>query len=123
LVFNLGLDLPRLVVGLDRDLAARDPASSVARFLLEKPGYRQIVARIQTLSGFAYHSPHMNMMGEEFTPSDITRFINICIHGLDKTRDYLNRSLRGVIYQGAPTVDDLRDGADPDWFYPAEPAQ
>ncbi|WP_246730209.1 hypothetical protein [Nitratireductor mangrovi] len=120
-VFNLGLDLPRLVTRLDQEIASRDPALSVARFLLTAPEFRYIVARIQSLSGYAYHSPHMNMMGEEFTPSDVTRFINICIHGLDKTRDYLNRSLRGVIYQGAPTVDDLRAGADPIWFYPAEP--
>ena len=120
-VHNLGLDLPRLVVSLDSEIAQRPPSLSVARFLLDKPEYRFIISRIQTLSGYDYHSPYMNMMGEEFTPSDITRFINICIHGLDKPRDYLNRALRGVIYQGAPTVDELRGGADPHWFFPAEP--
>ena len=120
-VHNLALDLPRLVVTLDAELAARSPMMTTARFLAEKPELRSIVARVQTLSGYDYHSPHMNMMGEEFVPSDITRFINICIHGLDKPQDYLHRSLRGVIYQGAPTRDDLRNGADPDWFLPAEP--
>jgi hypothetical protein len=94
---------------------------SVARFLLSRPRFRSIVARVQTLSGLQYHSPHMNMMGEELVPCDITRLINIGIHGLDKTRDYLQRALRGVIYQGAPTVDELREGADPDWFHPPEP--
>jgi hypothetical protein len=120
-VFNLGLDLPRLIRDLERELAARPPALSVARFLLELPQYRFIVSRVQTLSGLEYHSPHMNMMGEELVPGDITRLINIGIHGLDKTRDYLQRALRGVIYQGAPTVEDLAQGADLDWFYPKEP--
>ena len=120
-VFNLGLDLPRLVRDLDWQLAARPPSLSVARYLLERPGDRFIVSRIQTLSGTEYHSPHMNMMGEELVPGDITRLINITIHGLDKTRDYLQRSLRGVIYQGAPTVDDIAAGIGGDWFYPKEP--
>jgi hypothetical protein len=122
-VHNLALDLPRLIVALDAEIASRSPSLSVARFLAQKPEFRVIVSRVQTLSGYQYHSPHMNMMGEEFVPSDITRFINICIHGLDKPRDYLHRSLRGVIYQGAPTIDELRAGADPDWFFPAEPQQ
>jgi hypothetical protein len=120
-VFNLALDLPRLVCRLDAEIAKRAPSQSVARFLLELPQYRFVVSRIQALSGLHYHSPHMNMMGETLIPCDITRLINITIHGLDKTRDYLQRALRGVIYQGAPTVEDIAAGADPDWFYPAEP--
>lgn len=120
-VFNLGLDLPRLIRALDGELAARPPSTTVARFLLERPELRFIVSRVQTLSGLAYHSPHMNMMGEDLVPSDITRLVNICIHGLDKTRDYMHRSLRGVIYQGAPTPQQIAAGADPDWYWPKEP--
>ncbi|MBC7802235.1 MAG: hypothetical protein H7Y16_00035, partial [Candidatus Parcubacteria bacterium] len=121
-VFNLGLDLPRLVRALDGAIAERPAGTSVARFLLQKPELRFIVSRVQSLSGLEYHSPHMNMMGEELVPCDITRLINIGIHGLDKTRDYMQRALRGVIYQGAPTVEDIANGADPDWFWPKEPA-
>ena len=120
-VFNLGLDLPRLIRALDTEIAQRPPVQTVARFLLECPRLRFIVARTQTLSGLRFHSPHMNMMGDELVPCDITRLINIGIHGLDKTRDYLQRALRGVIYQGAPTVDDLAAGARLDWFHPPEP--
>lgn len=120
-VFNLGLDLPRLVVALDREIAGRPASMSVARFLLECPQLRFITARVQSLSGLRYHSPHMNMMGEELVPCDITRLVNIGIHGLEKTRDYMQRALRGVIFQGAPTVEDIAAGADPDWFWPPEP--
>jgi hypothetical protein len=122
-VFNLGLDLPRLVRELDRQIAARSPSDSVATLLFQQPELRFIVSRVQTLSGLEYHSPHMNMMGEALVPSDITRLINICLHGLDKTRDYMHRALRGVIYQGAPTPQEISAGADPDWFWPAEPKQ
>src|SRR5690606_24580785 len=121
-VFNLGLDLPRLVRDLDRELGSLPADQSVARFLVAAPQYRFIISRIQTLQGRFYHSPHMNMMGESLIPCDITRFINLSLHGLDKTRDYQLRALRGVIYQGAPTVEDLATGAaDTHWFYPQEP--
>jgi len=122
-VFNLGLDLPRLIRRLDAQIARCAQSTSVARFLLECPQLRFIVARVQTLNGLRFHSPHMNMMGEELVPCDITRLINIGIHGLDKTRDYLQRALRGVIYQGAPTVEDLVRGASPYWFHPPEPVR
>ncbi len=120
---NLGLDLPRLVVALDRDLAAADPKLSTARFLLQHPKHRLIVTRVQALAGLPYHSPHADIMSEDFVPAHITRLLNVGIHGIDKARDFLNRNLRGVIFHGAPTPTDLASGsADPHWFYPAEPA-
>ncbi|VTU46517.1 hypothetical protein SRS16P3_00229 (plasmid) [Variovorax sp. SRS16] len=120
-VHNLALDLPRLVRELDEALAVLPPEMTTARFLLERPALRFIVSRVQTLDGLAYHSPQMNMMGEDLIPCDITRFINIGIHGIDKTRDYQQRALRGVMYQGAPTVEDIASGTHTDWFHPEEP--
>ena len=119
---NLGLDLPRLIIGLDRDLAASDARMSVARFLFTHPQHRLIVTRVQALAGLRYHSPQADIMSEDFVPAQITRLINVGIHGIDNTRDFLNRNLRGVIFHGAPTPDDLGSGsADPHWFYPPEP--
>ena len=34
---------------------------------------------------------------------DLVRLMNVGVHGIDKTRDFLNRNLRGVLYHGAPT--------------------
>ncbi|SFJ87210.1 hypothetical protein SAMN05216304_11743 [Bosea sp. OK403] len=120
--YNLGLDLPRLVVALDSDLATADPRLSVARFLMAYPLHRQIVIRIQALAGLPYHSPHADIMGEDFVPAHITRLLNVGIHGIDKARDFLNRNLRGVIFHGAPMPEDLASGrADRHWFYPQEP--
>jgi hypothetical protein len=119
--YNLGLDLPRLVQDLDRALADTPSATSVARFLASAPRFRSIVARVQALAGHAYHSPHMNIMSDDFIPVHIVRLMNVAIHGIDKTRDFLGRNIRGVLFHGAPTPADLIAGADPDWFYPEEP--
>ncbi|MBD3844455.1 hypothetical protein IED13_01995 [Bosea sp. SSUT16] len=119
---NLGLDLPRLIVALDRDLSQADPKTCVARFLLQHPEHRLIATRVQALAGLPYHSPHADIMSEDFVPAQITRLLNVGIHGIDKARDFLNRNLRGVIFHGAPTPADLAAGtADPHWFYPPEP--
>ena len=122
--FNLGLDLPRLVVALDADLAASDARQSVARFLVGKPHHRRIVTRVQALRGLPYHSPHADIMSEDFSPAHITRLLNGAIHGLDKTQDSMSRVLRGVLLQGAPLPDELATGtADAEWFHPAEPGR
>ncbi len=122
-VVNLGLDLPRLVVALDQDLAAAEPGLSTARFLLAHPQHRAIVTRVQALAGTGLHSPHADIMSGAFTPAHITRLLNVGIHGIDKTRDFLDRNLRGVMFHGAPLPEDIASGtADDLWFYPAEPS-
>jgi hypothetical protein len=118
---NLGLDLPRLAQALDAALSERDAREPVAHLLLARPDLRSFVARVQSLEDLAYHSPMMNMMGEDFIPIDIVGMMNIAIHGIDKTRDYLNRNLRGVLYHGAPLPDEIAAGGSDDWFWPREP--
>jgi hypothetical protein len=119
---NLGLDLPRLVQTLDGVLADCAPATSTARLLLRRPDLRAFVARVQSLDGLRYHSPMMNQMGEGFVPIDIVGLMNVAIHGIDKTRDYLNRNWRGVLYHGAPLPGEIAAGGSDTWFWPAEPA-
>ena len=119
---NLGLDLPREIQALDTALSAADPQQDSATFLLHRPALRAAVARVQSLHGLRYHSPHMNMMGENFVPIHIVRMMNVALHGIDKTRDFLNRNLRGVLFHGAPLPGELAAGADADWYYPPEPA-
>jgi len=119
---SLGLDLPRLVVALDADLAQSDARSSVASFLLAHPLHRLIATRVQALAGLAYHSPHADIMSEDFIPAHITRMLNSAVHGIDKTRDAMGRVIRGVLMQGAPLPADLANGtAEQHWFYPPEP--
>jgi hypothetical protein len=118
--FNLGLDLPRLIVALDAELAEAKPSESVARFLFRRPSYRRIATRIQALAGLPYHSPHADIMSETFIPAHITRLLNGVIHGLEKTEDTMGRVLRGVLLQGAPLPQEFTDGsADPYWYQPS----
>jgi hypothetical protein len=120
---NIGLDLPRLVRALDADLAANDPSRSVARFLLEHPQHRLVATRVQSLAGLSYHSPHADIMSEDFIPAHVIRLMNSGIHGIDKTRDFLGRFIRGVLFQGAPLPEDIASGqAAEHWFNPEEPA-
>lgn len=118
---DLGLDVCGDIQRLDTDLAAAEPGLSVARFLLAHPQHRFTVARMQSLRGLGYHTPQANINAEGFVPIDLVRLMNVGLHGVDKTRDFLSRNLRGVLYHGAPTPDDLRSGYTGIWYYPAEP--
>tara|TARA_R110000737_G_scaffold234249_5_gene247236 strand:- start:59 stop:1786 length:1728 start_codon:yes stop_codon:yes gene_type:complete len=118
---DLGLDLPSGLQALKRDLNAAPDGQSIARFLLAHPAHRLFVARVQSLSGQAFHTPLANINAADFVPIDLVRLMNVAFHGIDKTRDYLRRNLRGVLFQGAPTRDDLRAGKGARWFFPGEP--
>ncbi|TKT74696.1 hypothetical protein [Aquamicrobium sp. LC103] len=120
---DLGLDICGGVKSLMADIEAESPSMTVARFLLKHPEHRHLVARIQSLRGREYHTPRANINAEAFVPIDLVRLMNCGIHGVDKTRDFLNRNLRGVLYHGAPTRDEIRSGCAETWFYPAEPLQ
>ncbi|MFB9949200.1 hypothetical protein ACFFP0_10095 [Rhizobium puerariae] len=118
---DLGLDVCGGIQSLHADLGKVDGKLSIARFLMRHPQHRHMVARIQSLRGLGYHTPHANINAEEFVPIDLVRLMNVGFHGIDKTRDFLSRNLRGVLYHGAPTPDDLRSGYTGTWYYPAEP--
>jgi hypothetical protein len=118
---NLGLDIPSLCQALEAELAARPAEQPVSRLLMERPDLRIMVARIQGLRGLVYHAPHANIMGEDFTPAHVVRLLNASFHGIDKTRDFLDRNLRGVLLHGAPTAADIAAGEKGPWFYPSEP--
>ncbi|MGI6855259.1 hypothetical protein [Mesorhizobium sp. 1B3] len=120
---DLGLDVCGGVQALMADIEAVDPSTTVARLLLKHPEHRHLVARIQSLRDEQFHTPHANINSENFVPIDLVRLMNCGIHGVDKTRDFLNRNLRGVLYHGAPTPDEIRSGFAGTWFYPAEPIQ
>lgn len=118
---DLGLDVCGFIQALFADLGKADKAQTMARFLMKHPEHRHMVARIQGLRGQGYHTPRANINADAFVPIDLVRLMNIGFHGIDKTRDYLSRNLRGVLYHGAPTPDDLRAGYTGTWYYPAEP--
>lgn len=118
---DLGIDIPGNMQQLHKDLGSVAPDMPVARFLLAFPQHRLMVARAQSLEGRHFHTPHANINAGSFVPIDMVRLMNVALHGIDKTRDYLQRNLRGVLYHGAPTREEIRSGEGSDWFYPEEP--
>lgn len=118
---DLGLDICGMVQALKADIEREPAGLTVARFLMKYPQHRYTVARLQGLRGSHYHTPMGNINAQDFVPIDLVRLMNVGFHGIDKTKDYLNRNLRGVLFHGAPTPDDLRAGVTGSWFYPAEP--
>ena len=119
---DLGLDLPGGGRKLKADLDGFDEAAFLSRFLLMHPEHRYLVGRLQSLAGEPYHSPIANINAADFVPIELVRLMNVTVHGIDKTRDFLNRNLRGVLFHGAPTTDDIRAGKGEFWYYPEEPA-
>lgn len=118
---DLALHLPTLLAGLRRELDEHPDESSVARFLVEHPRRRQLVERVQALADEPYHTPLMELLGETVNPAHIIGLVNIAFYGLDRTKDHLRRTLRGLLFHGAPTWSDLRERGSTHWFWPAEP--
>lgn len=119
---NWALDLPgdvqRVVAAIE---TAR--ASNVGELLRERPELRAAVERMQSLREFRFHSPHMNMLSEDFIPVSIVRFMNSAVHGLLRTVDEGDdRNVLGLIYLGAPTALDLTEGVEVEARYPLMPA-
>ena len=120
---NWALDLPTEVQAVAAALRGADRATTVGELLRERPELRAAVERIQSLRDFRYHSPHMNMLAEDFVPVSIVRFMNSAVHGLLRTVDEGDdRNVLGLIYLGAPTAADLNEGLELETRYPQMPA-
>ncbi|MFB4421859.1 hypothetical protein C5F59_012290 [Streptomyces sp. QL37] len=118
---DLTVDVPGMVQRLDGVLAAEDPALPVGRLLARRPDLRGAVERLQSLAGHPYAVPHTNIRDAAFVPARIIRLANAALYGLERTKDYLGRDLRGVIFQGAPTAADLGGTGTGPWFWPPVP--
>ncbi|WP_449280877.1 hypothetical protein [Leucobacter sp.] len=119
---NWALDLPGDLQAVDAALRATT-AVHVGELLRERPDLRAAIERIQSLRGFRYHSPHINMLSDEFVPVSIVRFMNSAVHGLLRTVDEGDdRNVLGLIYLGAPTAADLNEGLEIETRYPQMPA-
>lgn len=121
---NWALDLPGDVQAVARaaDEFAAQGGELVGELLRAQPQLRAAVERIQSLRDFRYHSPHMNMLADDFVPVSIVRFMNTSVHGLLRTVDEGDdRNVLGLIYLGAPTAADLNERLALDTRYPQMP--
>lgn len=122
---NWALDLPTDVQRVAEAIRAHEGTAAISTgdLLRAQPELRAAVERIQSLASFKYHSPHMNMLSDEFIPVSIVRFMNSAVHGLLRTVDEGDdRNVLGLIYLGAPTARDLNEGIEIETRYPQMPA-
>lgn len=118
---DLGLDLPGDIQRLMADLDSAPQDQRLSRFLLSHPQHRFLVTRVHGLRGLSYHTPHANIHSSRFVPIDLVRLMNVGLHGIDKTKDFLQRNLRGILFHGAPSPEVIGSGKHQHWFYPPEP--
>ncbi|RBM12525.1 hypothetical protein DI005_32370 [Prauserella sp. PE36] len=119
--FDLSVDVPGLARALRAQLDTYDPRVRVGRFLFDNPEQLAAIERFQALRGNPYAQPYVDALDVEFVPARLIRLMNGALYGLDRTKDYLNRTLRGLIFQGAPTREDIARGDESVWWWPAEP--
>jgi hypothetical protein len=118
---SLALDLPVMIRHLRGLLVDEDPGQSVGAFLRHHPGERATVERMQALAHLRYHTVQMDMLADDFNPVLIIRLVNSAFYGLDRTKDYLHQSLRGLMLQGAPGREELGEPRTSAWFWPPLP--
>ncbi len=114
------LDIGRRVSHLYDELhAMHEPKlkQTVAEFLLQRPNFRGIVGRVQTMSRFPYGEIRDNTIARDCLPIDILR-CKLATFGASKFDPKSDRWTRITLFQGAPLADELdRDDVD-DWAFP-----
>jgi hypothetical protein len=119
--FDLSVDLVGEVQEL-RDIAAHwGRHERVGSLLFAHPRLESTVYSLQALRNDEYALPRMDMCDRDFVPVHIIRLANSAFYGLDRTKDFMNRNLRGLIFQGAPTAADIGDAEADVWFHPTQP--
>lgn len=114
---------PVKVRELRAELLKRAGDEPIGLLLTQRPDLEYITRLVLSLSNQPYAVPHADPHDSDFVPAWVIRLMNSFIHGLDRTEDYLNRNILGLIFEGAPFRDELAD-ADPSgwwWSYRAVP--
>jgi hypothetical protein len=117
---ELPLGIGLMTAGLHADLAGLPAAAlgqSVAGFLLERPQWRGIVRRIQSLAGLPYAEIHDNLLGHDCLPIDLLR-CKLSIFGAAKFDPKSDRWTRITLFQGAPAIEELGAADADDWAFP-----
>ena len=112
-----------MAAALHRELAALPSAAlsrSVGEFLLERPRWRGILRRIQSLAHLPYAEIRDNLLGEDCLPVDLLR-CKLSIFGAAKFDPKSDRWTRITLYQGAPCIEELAEPEADDWAFPSFP--
>lgn len=112
--------IPSYPVGVRRLRAAlqeAEEAAPVGALLAERPELEHTARLVVALADKPYAAPHADPHDADFVPVWLVRLMNSFIHGLDRTEDYLGRTIRGLIFEGAPFRDELADADPSGWWW------
>jgi hypothetical protein len=118
---EMPLAVARDVQALYHRIEDMDHAQPVADLLLEHPGFRHVVRRVQTVAAYPYGEIRDNLIGTECRPIDLLR-CKLAFFGASKFDPKSDRWTRITLYQGAPLADELGEPDADDWCFPTAPA-
>ncbi len=107
-------------------LAVLDSAEAetpIGEIIAAHPSLEHVARSAVALRAMPYAIPHADPHDIDFVPVWLVRLMNACIHGLDRTEDFLNRSVLGLIYDGAPFRDELAAAHADGWWWQYRPAE
>lgn len=120
---ELPLGIGLRVAALHRELSGLSAAelrTSVGEFLLERPRWRGILGRVQSLADLPYAEIRDNLLGRDCRPIDLLR-CKLSIFGAAKFDPKSDRWTRITLFQGAPTIPELGQPDADDWAFPCFP--
>lgn len=115
--FELSIDHPGQVQRLHAALQEPGLPATVGEFLAGRPELESAVAHVQVLATEPYAIPRVDLRSQECVPVHLVHVLNAFCFGLDNTVDHLNRVLRGLIMEGAPTRSEVARGEGADWWW------
>ncbi|HVY98097.1 MAG TPA: hypothetical protein VHA35_01255 [Dongiaceae bacterium] len=92
-------------------------SENVGHFLLANPDLAYIVSRIQFLEFEPYGEIRGNLIARSFLPLKVIRFL-LSVFGLESGIPKSAAWVQGVLLQGAPTPEEIRQGRLRDWRMP-----
>lgn len=93
----------------------------VVEFLIDHPGQRSIVRRIQTMSRTVMGEIRANLLDREMLPMHLLR-CKLSFFGATKFDPRSSRWVRITLFQGAPLLEDIGESFEDDWFMPVMPS-
>ncbi|WP_282606010.1 hypothetical protein [Pelagibius sp. Alg239-R121] len=118
----IGRDIQKLQAAVIDWIDAGGADESIAAFLLQVPGFRHVVRRVQTMARHPYGEIRDNLIDRSCLPIDLLR-CKLSFFGASKFDPKSDRWTRITMYQGAPLPEDLTNGDDvldpTDWCFPS----
>ena len=93
----------------------------VVEFLLEQPGYKGIIRRVQSVSQTTYGEIRQNLLAADLLPMHLLR-CKLSFFGATRFDPRSSRWVRITLFQGAPLLEDIGGPFDDDWFLPGMPS-